>query len=106
MKEVYKWDVEEMQYCVKQMETQKSNLVQYQKEIANLQTDIAGAWQSIAGTVYEDAIYIDKKLLIQIIEKLEKEINKLNHVINKAYQPCEENLRREVGQLAGNIKAL
>ncbi len=106
MKDKYKWDVEEMRHCVRQMETQKNNLAGYKNEIATLQADIEQAWQSIAGSAYEDAIQIDGRLIDQIIQKLEKEITKLNNVISKDYQPCEDNLKREVNTLAGRIKAL
>ena len=43
MKDKYKWDVEEMRHCVRQMETQKNNLAGYKNEIATLQADIEQA---------------------------------------------------------------
>jgi uncharacterized protein YukE len=106
MNKMYKWDVEELKHCASRLEKQKENLVQYEQEISTLKDDISQAWQSIAGTAYENSIYIDQTLISQIIVSLEQEISKLNNVISKDYQPCEETLKTGANNLATQIKAL
>ena len=106
MKSKYKWDVEEMQHCVSNLSKQKENLIQYKGEVESLKEDISAAWQSIAGSTYEESIGIDVKLMAQIIKNLDEEIKKINKVISKDYRPCEESLRTGANSLVQNIRAL
>lgn len=106
MKNRYKWDVDEMRHCITSLGRQKENLEQQRAEIESLRSDIEQAWQSIAGTVYEEGISIDDKLLAQIITSLDKEITKLTNVVDKYYQPCEETLRSKANNLVDKIRVL
>ena len=106
MKSKYKWDVEEMQHCVSNLSKQKENLIQYKAEVETLKEDISAAWQSIAGSTYEESIGIDVKLMAQIMKNLDEEIKKINKVISKAFRPCEESLRTGANSLVQNIRAL
>ena len=106
MKNKYKWDVEEIQHCISNLSRQKEKLIRYKSELETLKNDVSQAWQSIAGSTYEESIGIDENLMSQIIKNLDEEIAKLNKVVSKDYRSCEESLRNGANNLVQNIRAL
>ncbi|MBQ9233427.1 MAG: hypothetical protein IJ167_05255, partial [Lachnospiraceae bacterium] len=87
MAEKYKWDIEQLQFCIRKLKRERQNLEDYRTQLRTFKSNVNEAWMSIAGTAYENNLDIDEDMLIQIINSLNDEIEKLEKVVSKCYTP-------------------
>lgn len=106
MAEKYKWDVDQLRYCIDKLKRERSNLTDYRNQLSKFKSSLSEAWMSLAGTAYENNLDIDEDMVVQIIDSINNEIEKLEKVVNNCYIPCEEKLGSKVNSLAASIKAI
>lgn len=102
----YRWDIEVMEGLLTQLEREYEEMWSSRDFLKSLQDEVQRNWESFAGGQYQENLAMDMQEYDEFLNQLKKQAERLDEIIHRCYQQCEERISARAAQMSGSVTRL